>query len=59
MKLRRYFPSAPQIFPCVRELYPNIERSQQALDSSTPREIWANQYLRFFGNKWKIHLRPY
>ena len=32
----------------------SIECFQQALDSSSPGEIQANQNLRFFSNKWKI-----
>ena len=54
MKLRRYYPFISEIYPCVRQLGPSIECFWQALDSSILGEIWANQYLRFFSNKWKI-----
>ena len=30
----------------------------QAADSGILKEIWANQYLEFFSNKWKILPKP-
>ena len=48
MKPRQYYPFLPEVYSCIKKLYPSIEYLQQALNSSIPGEIWANQHLRSF-----------